>query len=60
MNKYDVFVKYGLPGKGKTMGQTVRVEAESDSSAIRLAEAKLKNNSSYSKYEVSAERVKRL
>ena len=44
MKKYSVTVKYGDPGKLKTNSQTVNVEAESDTSAMRLAVAKLKNS----------------
>lgn len=42
MNKYAVKVAYGLPGQNKSSSQVVHVEAESDSSASRLAVAKFK------------------
>jgi len=42
MNKYRVTIKYGDPGKYKHSSTTVDVEAESDSTAMRLAESKFK------------------
>lgn len=58
MAKYAVFIKYGQPGKPKSSGQTVYVEAESESTAMKLAVTKFKNsNASYAKVDAVAERV---
>ncbi|SOE35285.1 hypothetical protein [Delftia acidovorans] len=60
MNKYEVKVAYGDPGKSKNSSQTILVEAESDSTAMRLAESKFKNsNSAYRNKEVEAVSVKK-
>ncbi len=60
MNKYRVTIKYGDPGKSKLSSQTITVEAESDSTAMRLAEAKFKNsNSAYRNKEVDVVKVEK-
>lgn len=60
MSKYRVTIKHGDPGKSKLSSQTITVEAESDSTAMRLAEAKFKNsNSAYRNKEVDVVKVER-
>jgi hypothetical protein len=61
MNKYRVTLKYGDPGKYKHNSQSVTVEAESDSTAMRLAESKFKNsNSTYKNKEVDIVKVEKI
>lgn len=61
MNKYRVSIKFGDPGKSKSNAQTIMVEAESDATAMRLAEAKFRNSSSsYKNKEVDVVRVEKL
>ena len=60
MNKYRVTIKYGDPGKYKHSSTTVDVEAESDSTAMRLAESKFKNsNGAYKNKEVDIVKVEK-
>lgn len=60
MNKYDVKIAYGDPGKSKNNNTTILVEAESDATAMRLAVSKFKNsNAAYRNKEVEAISVKK-
>jgi len=59
MKRYEVHLKYGNQGQSKNNGQTVFVEAESDSTAIQIAINKLRNsNSAYRDKEIVADKVK--
>lgn len=61
MNKYRVTLKYGDPGKYKNSSQSITVEAESDSTAMKLAENKFKNsNSTYKNKEVDIVKVEKI
>ncbi|PMR74054.1 hypothetical protein C1H69_15405 [Billgrantia endophytica] len=58
MNKYRVTLKYGDVGKYKHNSQNITVEAESDLTAMRLAEEKFKSsNSAYKNKEVDIVKV---
>lgn len=61
MNKYRVSIKYGDPGKSKSNTQTITVEAESDATAMKIAESKFRSSiSSYRNKEVDVVRVEKL
>lgn len=61
MAKYQVKIKYGDPGKYKNTTQTVVVEAESESTAMKLAINKFKNsNSTYANKEVDVVEIKKI
>lgn len=61
MSRFEVLLKYGDPGKSKNNSQTVVVEADSESVAMRLAVNKLKNsNAAYRDKEIEPAKVKKL